>query len=147
MNENSHWKQPSNRRILYYSKDSIINTTKKNSRSKTTSTKSIRTGDTAWSTSRVHCSHQRLTLNYIFLRTKVFNKKESDGLYCNTCQVNVNSKAQLKQHMNSTKHKMIEMGLIRKETPNCTRVVRNLELSCFFPKKIFFAWVKLSFFI
>lgn len=33
---------------------------------------------------------------------------------------------------------MIEMGLIRKETPNCTRVVRNLELSCFFPKKFRF---------
>ena len=48
---------------------------------------------------------------------------ESDGLYCDTCRVNVNSKAQLKQHLNSTKHKMIEMGIIRKEIPpNVARV-------------------------
>merc|ERR1712046_115679 len=42
---------------------------------------------------------------------------DGGSLYCTCCKLNVNSKAQLKQHLNSTKHKMIELGFVDNNQP------------------------------
>ena len=48
-------------------------------------------------------------------------------LYCPVCELSVNSQQQLTQHLGSTKHKLVSLGLLPKpsEDPNIKRVVSD----------------------
>jgi hypothetical protein len=50
---------------------------------------------------------------------------QTTELYCNICELSVNSQQQLTQHLGSTKHKLVSLGLLPKpsEDPNVKKVV------------------------
>lgn len=50
---------------------------------------------------------------------------QTTELYCSICELSVNSQQQLTQHLGSTKHKLVSLGLLPKpsEDPNIKRVV------------------------
>jgi len=51
-------------------------------------------------------------------RVKEIKKKDESEieLFCSVCSLYLNSTQQLKSHIKSTKHKMVELGLIDKKT-------------------------------
>ena len=44
------------------------------------------------------------------------NDEAEEALFCSVCSLYLNSAQQLKSHMKSTKHKMVQLGLIDKKT-------------------------------
>lgn len=44
------------------------------------------------------------------------NAESEEALFCSVCGLYLNSAQQLKSHMKSTKHKMVELGLIDKKS-------------------------------
>ena len=56
--------------------------------------------------------------------------EESKDLYCPVCELSVNSQQQLTQHLGSTKHKLVSLGLLPKpsEDPTIKRVVFYLYI-------------------
>ena len=63
-------------------------------------------------------------------RVKEIKKSEGNcgELFCATCGLYLNSEQQLKSHVKSTKHKMVELGLIDKKSDNSRKrdVVRKM---------------------
>jgi len=55
--------------------------------------------------------------------------EESKDLYCPVCELSVNSQQQLTQHLGSTKHKLVSLGLLPKpsDDPTIKRVVRSQD--------------------
>ena len=55
----------------------------------------------------------------LMIKTKIskifllFNSENSE-LYCKVCNLTMNSKSQLSQHNNSTRHQMVQLGLSAK---------------------------------
>ena len=62
------------------------------------------------------------------------NEIDEKELYCKTCCLYLNSIQQLQSHMKSTKHKMVELGLIDKKAEQGKKreVVSNHHISKFY---------------
>ncbi|CBY24593.1 unnamed protein product [Oikopleura dioica] len=54
--------------------------------------------------------------NFIEKVKEIKKAAENEDLFCKSCNIFLNSAQQLKAHLQSTKHKMIELGLIDKKS-------------------------------